>query len=165
MRFWRIARSLVPLADDVRWMPRDLIEMQGNLPVIDYSKGPATAAATERCPTGAIVWLDPQAGIRQRSVGPQDHSPGRNAGRPDLIAEIDVSACGLHAQGHLTQKKTDMKNKRRLSNIQENGPRSMATRPSIMCERESTRCRRRLPNHAVHANGGILGRSCRQPVI
>jgi Na+-translocating ferredoxin:NAD+ oxidoreductase RNF subunit RnfB len=37
-----------------------LIEMQGNLPVIDYSKGPATAVATERCPTGAIVWLDRQ---------------------------------------------------------------------------------------------------------
>lgn len=34
-----------------------LIEMQGNLPAIDYSKKPATAAATERCPTGAIVWL------------------------------------------------------------------------------------------------------------
>ncbi len=35
-----------------------LVEMQGNLPVIHYSQGPATALATERCPTGAIVWLD-----------------------------------------------------------------------------------------------------------
>ncbi len=36
----------------------DLITMQGGLPVIDYRKGPATAAPTRRCPTGAIVWLD-----------------------------------------------------------------------------------------------------------
>jgi len=39
-----------------------LVEMQGNLPVIDYSRGPATATAIERCPTGAIVWLDPRTG-------------------------------------------------------------------------------------------------------
>ena len=35
-----------------------VIEMQDGLPVIDYSKGPVTAIATQRCPTGAIVWLD-----------------------------------------------------------------------------------------------------------
>jgi hypothetical protein len=40
-----------------------LVEMHGNLPVIDYSQGPASKAAIERCPTGAIVWLDPQEGI------------------------------------------------------------------------------------------------------
>lgn len=40
-----------------------LVEMKGNLPVIDFSKGPASRAAIERCPTGAIVWLDPKAGI------------------------------------------------------------------------------------------------------
>lgn len=40
----------------------NFITMQGNLPVIDYSRGSPTAAAIERCPTGAIVWLDPRAG-------------------------------------------------------------------------------------------------------
>ena len=40
-----------------------LVEMKGNLPVIDYSKGPASKAAIERCPTGAIVWLDPKLGV------------------------------------------------------------------------------------------------------
>lgn len=39
-----------------------LIEMRGNLPRIDTTKGEATAAPTRRCPTGAIVWLDPDRG-------------------------------------------------------------------------------------------------------
>jgi Na+-translocating ferredoxin:NAD+ oxidoreductase RNF subunit RnfB len=39
--------------------PTGLIEMSGNLPRIDYSSGlPVTAAATARCPTGAIQWLE-----------------------------------------------------------------------------------------------------------
>lgn len=38
------------------------VAMQGNLPVIDYSRGPVTDAAIQRCPTGAIVWLDPKRG-------------------------------------------------------------------------------------------------------
>lgn len=41
------------------------IEMKGNLPVIDYSRGPVTGAPTERCPTGAIVWLDPVLGAQR----------------------------------------------------------------------------------------------------
>jgi Na+-translocating ferredoxin:NAD+ oxidoreductase RNF subunit RnfB len=40
----------------------DLIHMNQNLPVVDYSHGPATAAATQSCPTGAIVWLDEELG-------------------------------------------------------------------------------------------------------
>ncbi|NNC92590.1 MAG: RnfABCDGE type electron transport complex subunit B [Acidimicrobiia bacterium] len=39
-----------------------LIEMRNGLPVVDYGKGRATAEPTERCPTGAIVWLDPEKG-------------------------------------------------------------------------------------------------------
>jgi len=36
-----------------------LIRMQDELPVVDYSAGgPALPAATYRCPTGAIVWLE-----------------------------------------------------------------------------------------------------------
>jgi electron transport complex protein RnfB len=38
------------------------IEMKSGLPVIDYGRGPLTATPTERCPTGAIVWLDKTAG-------------------------------------------------------------------------------------------------------
>lgn len=40
----------------------DLIHMSENLPVVDYSRRPATAAATQSCPTGAIVWLDEEQG-------------------------------------------------------------------------------------------------------
>ncbi len=40
----------------------DLITMQSNLPVIDYSKNHAVRAPIERCPTGAIVWIDPEEG-------------------------------------------------------------------------------------------------------
>jgi RnfABCDGE-type electron transport complex B subunit len=40
----------------------DQITMRNSLPVIDYHCGPLTAAPTQRCPTGAIVWLDKQAG-------------------------------------------------------------------------------------------------------
>lgn len=38
------------------------ITMKNSLPVIDYRKGPLTAEPTQRCPTGAIVWLDKKAG-------------------------------------------------------------------------------------------------------
>ncbi len=39
-----------------------LITMHENLPVVDYSRPHASRAAIERCPTGAIVWLDPESG-------------------------------------------------------------------------------------------------------
>ena len=46
-----------------------LIEMRGNLPVIDYAKGKAIAEPTQRCPTGAIVWLDSTEGaVRGQSA-------------------------------------------------------------------------------------------------
>ena len=38
------------------------IEMRHNLPVILPSPRPADAAPTRRCPTGAIVWIDPRLG-------------------------------------------------------------------------------------------------------
>lgn len=41
---------------------RGAIEMKNNLPVIDITQGPLTAAPSLRCPTGAIVWLDPKLG-------------------------------------------------------------------------------------------------------
>jgi electron transport complex protein RnfB len=39
--------------------PPGLIRMENNLPVVDYSAGgPASPAATLRCPTGAIRWVE-----------------------------------------------------------------------------------------------------------
>lgn len=39
-----------------------LIEMRDNLPVIDYARNHDTREPIQRCPTGAIVWIDPTAG-------------------------------------------------------------------------------------------------------
>ena len=38
--------------------PGDLITMKNNLPVINYSENHMIREPIERCPTGAIVWLD-----------------------------------------------------------------------------------------------------------
>mgnify|MGYP001347085270 CR=1 FL=1 len=43
--------------------PGNLISMINNLPVVDYSKNHNTQAPIQRCPTGAIVWLDDKEGI------------------------------------------------------------------------------------------------------
>jgi len=42
--------------------PAGLITMQNNLPVIDYRRNHATREPIQRCPTGAIVWIDPARG-------------------------------------------------------------------------------------------------------
>jgi len=43
--------------------PEGLIEIRNNLAVVDYSKNSlASKVAIERCPTGAIVWLDDAQG-------------------------------------------------------------------------------------------------------
>lgn len=39
-----------------------LIHMERNLPVVDYSAHHGTATPIQRCPTGAIVWIDPLKG-------------------------------------------------------------------------------------------------------
>lgn len=38
--------------------PGELIEMVNNLPIIDYGENHRTDKPIQRCPTGAIVWLD-----------------------------------------------------------------------------------------------------------
>lgn len=48
--------------------PPGLITMQNNLPVVDYSRDAATRAPIERCPTGAIVWVD-DAGAFSHGAG------------------------------------------------------------------------------------------------
>ena len=42
--------------------PAGLISMQDNLPMIDYDRPHDTRVPIERCPTGAIVWIDDDAG-------------------------------------------------------------------------------------------------------
>jgi Na+-translocating ferredoxin:NAD+ oxidoreductase RNF subunit RnfB len=43
--------------------PGNLITMQNNLPVVDYLENHQTQDPIQRCPTGAIVWLDRQLGV------------------------------------------------------------------------------------------------------
>ena len=43
--------------------PGNLITMQFNLPVVNYSENHNTQVPIQRCPTGAIVWLDDEKGI------------------------------------------------------------------------------------------------------
>jgi len=40
-----------------------LIHMDQNLPVVEYGAAPQARDAIERCPTGAIVWLEPGGGV------------------------------------------------------------------------------------------------------
>ena len=56
-----------------------LITMKGNLPVIDYSRQHQTKVPIQRCPTGAIVWLDAQEGPVK---GPDAHKIIRKGPRP-----------------------------------------------------------------------------------
>jgi RnfABCDGE-type electron transport complex B subunit len=42
--------------------PGDLITMEYNLPVVNYSIAEQSPLPIQRCPTGAIVWLDKKAG-------------------------------------------------------------------------------------------------------
>lgn len=43
--------------------PPGLIAMQDNLPVIDYSQPHQTQIPIQRCPTGAIVWINPNGTV------------------------------------------------------------------------------------------------------
>ena len=43
--------------------PGGLIQMVNNLPVVDYARNHHTQAPIQRCPTGAIVWIDEKAGV------------------------------------------------------------------------------------------------------
>ncbi len=43
--------------------PGGLVTMVNNLPVVDYGRPHQTRAPIERCPTGAIVWIDEIQGV------------------------------------------------------------------------------------------------------
>jgi electron transport complex protein RnfB len=40
----------------------EVVGIEDNLAVVDYDANHATRKPIERCPTGAIVWMDPQNG-------------------------------------------------------------------------------------------------------
>lgn len=40
-----------------------LVTMEGNLPVVDYSRDHQTQKPIARCPTGAIVWIEPDGTV------------------------------------------------------------------------------------------------------
>lgn len=46
--------------------------MLGNLPVVDYNR-PQQRNPIERCPTGAIVWIEPEHGIQHGAASPRVH--------------------------------------------------------------------------------------------
>jgi electron transport complex protein RnfB len=48
-----------------------LITMQNNLPVIDYTGNHGQRVPIERCPTGAIVWIDPAVGSLKGPAAPK----------------------------------------------------------------------------------------------
>lgn len=49
----------------------DLIRMEHNLPVVDHDRDHATRAPIQRCPTGAIVWLEPDGRVVKGSAAPE----------------------------------------------------------------------------------------------
>lgn len=56
-----------------------LITMQNNLPVIDYSKDHNTKVPIQRCPTGAIVWIEPDGEVMK---GRESKKVLRKSARP-----------------------------------------------------------------------------------
>ena len=59
--------------------PAGLIAMTLNLPVIDYQQNHRTQAPIQRCPTGAIGWLDDEG---QLVKGPEAKKIVRQSARP-----------------------------------------------------------------------------------
>ncbi len=51
--------------------PVGLIAMQDSLPVIDYSRDHQTRAPIQRCPTGAIVWIEADGDIVKGAASPK----------------------------------------------------------------------------------------------
>jgi Na+-translocating ferredoxin:NAD+ oxidoreductase RNF subunit RnfB len=59
--------------------PGDLITMKYNLPVVNYGAGRQTADPIERCPSGAIVWLEDDGSARR---GRESRKIVRKGARP-----------------------------------------------------------------------------------
>jgi Na+-translocating ferredoxin:NAD+ oxidoreductase RNF subunit RnfB len=48
-----------------------LVAMRDNLAIVDYERDHATDVPIQRCPTGAIVWMDPREGPRRGAAAPK----------------------------------------------------------------------------------------------
>ena len=61
--------------------PPGLITMRDNLPVVNYDGPHATTAPIERCPTGAIIWIEPDGRVVKGDAARRvlRHSPLRDA--------------------------------------------------------------------------------------
>ncbi len=65
--------------------PEGLIQIKNNLAVIDYKKYDELAVdrtPIERCPTGAIVWIDSKLGTTRSSVGREAKNSNRSESLP-----------------------------------------------------------------------------------
>ncbi len=61
--------------------PDGLIEMKNNLPVVNYSQNHNTKVPIQRCPTGAIVWINEDSTVE---YGAYSKKVIRKASLPDL---------------------------------------------------------------------------------
>jgi Na+-translocating ferredoxin:NAD+ oxidoreductase RNF subunit RnfB len=59
-----------------------LVRMERNLPVVDYSRDHATQHPIQRCPTGAIVWIDAKTGPIKGSAAKKIIRKGARPGAP-----------------------------------------------------------------------------------
>jgi ferredoxin len=59
-----------------------VVHMHANLPVVDYDARDATRVPIERCPTGAIVWIDPASGPRKGAAAAEVLRKGERRPRP-----------------------------------------------------------------------------------
>lgn len=61
--------------------PGELIELKNNLPVINYNENHRTQVPIQRCPTGAIVWLDDKGvAIKGKESAPVIRKGSRSLG-------------------------------------------------------------------------------------
>jgi len=59
-----------------------LVRMDENLPVVDYGAGQQIETPIERCPTGAIVWIDPASGPRMGAAAAKILRKGERRPQP-----------------------------------------------------------------------------------
>ena len=86
--------------------PAGLIKIVNNLAVVDYSKNRlATAAPIQRCPTGAILWIDekkgPVKGLDAKKITRKTPLPVQEASLPVLAAAAQSSGQGAGARKQL----------------------------------------------------------------
>ena len=77
--------------------PQSLIKIVNNLAVVDYAKNKlATAAPIQRCPTGAIVWIDEKKGPVK---GPDAKKITRKTPLPVQEGSLPVMAAAAQSVG------------------------------------------------------------------